>query len=99
MDPPDGPASGAVWIRGAWLVLRPLLTAEEIDEAWRDMVTSDPMAIAELPDEDSFRARLRRSGRLHDGWALAGSLTEYGREWVMYRITRRQWQARRGTRS
>jgi RimJ/RimL family protein N-acetyltransferase len=28
------------------------------------------------------------------GWALADSLTEYGRRWVMYRITRRQWQAR-----
>jgi hypothetical protein len=32
----------------------------------------------------------------HVGWMLAGSLTEYGREWVMYRITRRQWQTRRG---
>src|SRR5215470_7411211 len=28
------------------------------------------------------------------GWELAGSLTEYEREWVMYRITRPQWQAR-----
>jgi len=28
------------------------------------------------------------------GWALADSLTDYGRRWVMYRITRRQWQAR-----
>ena len=28
------------------------------------------------------------------GWELAGSLTEFGREWVMYRITRPQWQAR-----
>jgi RimJ/RimL family protein N-acetyltransferase len=166
-------------------VLRPLLTAEEIDEAWQAMVTSDPIAIAELPDEDGFRARLRRSGRMHDGWldlaidlggtpigriqtfvppgrplpagtfevgiglheevrgkgygreaialltdwlferaaaqaveaptdpgnlamravfqrvgwTLAGSLTEYGREWVMYRITRQQWQARRDPRS
>lgn len=185
MDSQDEPASGDVWIRGRRLVLRPLLTAEEIDEEWRAMVTADPMAIAELPDEDSFRARLRRSGRLHDGWldlaidlnggsigriqtfvpagrtlpagtfevgiglredmrgkgygreavalltdwlfeqagaevveaptdpgnvamqtvfrrvgwALAGSLTEYGRQWVVYRITRRQWQTRGGTRS
>jgi RimJ/RimL family protein N-acetyltransferase len=144
------------------------------------MVTADPMAIAELPDEVSFKARLQRSGQLADGWldlaidvdrvsvgriqtfvppsrplpagtfevgiglresargqgygreALAlltdwlfehaaaqvveaptdpanvamrtvfqragwtpaGSLTEYGREWVMYRITRREWEAR-----
>ena len=31
----------------------------------------------------------------HVGWVLSGSLTEYGREWVMYRITRQQWQIRR----
>jgi hypothetical protein len=30
----------------------------------------------------------------HVGWSLAGSVTEYGREWVMYRITRQEWQAR-----
>jgi RimJ/RimL family protein N-acetyltransferase len=181
MDSPDGRSGGDVWIRGRRLVLRPLLTAEEIDEEWQAMVTSDPMAIAELPDEDSFRARLRRSGRLHDGWldlaidldgvsigriqtfvppgrtlpagtfelgiglrkdvrgkgygreavalltnwlfeqsaaevveaptdprnlamqavfrhvgwSFAGTLTEYDREWVLYRITRQQWQAQR----
>jgi hypothetical protein len=27
------------------------------------------------------------------GWTLAGSLTEFGREWVLYRITRREWEA------
>jgi RimJ/RimL family protein N-acetyltransferase len=27
------------------------------------------------------------------GWMPAGSLTELGREWVMYRITRQQWEA------
>src|SRR5215475_8963338 len=32
------------------------------------------------------------------GWTLAGSLTEFGREWVMYRITRRDWEAQRGQR-
>ena len=144
------------------------------------MVTADPMAIAQLPDEASFKARLQRSGRLEDGWLdlaidsgglsvgriqtfvppgrplppgtfevgiglresargkgygrealalltdwlfghaaaeaveaptdpanvamrtvfqragwmLAGSLTEFGREWVMYRITRREWETR-----
>ena len=185
MDSQDGPASGDVWIRGRRLVLRPLLTAEEIDEEWQAMVAADPLAIGELPDEDSFRARLRRSGRMHDGWldlaidldgvsigriqtfvptgrtlpagtfevgiglredmrgkgygreavalltnwlferagaevveaptdpanvamrtvfrrvgwAFAGSLTEYSREWVVYRITRQQWQTRHDARS
>ena len=28
------------------------------------------------------------------GWQLAGSQHELGREWVVYRITRPQWQAR-----
>jgi RimJ/RimL family protein N-acetyltransferase len=173
--------SNPIRIRGRRLVLRPLLTAEEIDEEWQAMVTADPMAIAELPDEDSFRSRLRRSGRLldgwldlaidldgvsigriqtfvpagrtlpagtfevgiglrqdtrgkgygreavalltnwlfeqaaaevveaptdpgnvamravfrHVGWEFAGSLPEYGREWVVYRITREHWQAGR----
>jgi len=29
------------------------------------------------------------------GWMPAGSLTEFGREWVAYRLTRREWEARR----
>jgi len=171
-----------VRIRGTRVTLRPLRAAE-IDEEWRAMVTADPMAIAELPDEAGFRARLRRSGRMHDGWldlaidvdgvsigriqtfvppgralprgtyevgiglrenargqgygrealalltdwlfghaaaeaveaptdpanvamravfervgwAYVGSLTEFGRDWVMYRITRPQWTARHGS--
>ena len=32
------------------------------------MVTADPMAIAELPDEGNFKARLQRSGHLENGW-------------------------------
>ena len=44
------------------------LRPDEIDEEWQAMVTADPMAIAELPDEASFKARLQRSGRLEDGW-------------------------------
>jgi RimJ/RimL family protein N-acetyltransferase len=28
------------------------------------------------------------------GWMAAGPLTEFNREWVMYRITRPQWQTR-----
>jgi RimJ/RimL family protein N-acetyltransferase len=167
-----------VRIRGSRLLLRALQPGE-IEEEWRAMVTADPMAIAELPQEAGFKARLRRSGHLEDGWldlaidldgvsigriqtfvppgrplpprtfdvgiglrenarnkgygreALAlltdwlfehaaaeavesstdpanvamrtvfqkvgwipaGSLTEVGREWVMYRITRREWEA------
>ena len=166
-------------IRGSRLLLRPLRPAE-IDDQWQAMVNSDPIAIAELPDEASFKARLRRSGHMEDGWldlaidldgtvigriqtfvpqgrrlppgtfevgigldadvrgmgygreglalftswlfehaaaqvveaptdpgnapmravfghvgwSQAGTVTEYGREWVMYRITRQEWQAR-----
>lgn len=144
------------------------------------MVSSDPIAIAELPDEASFKARLRHSGHLEDGWldlaidldgtvigriqtfvpagrrlppgtfevgigldadvrgkgygrealalftdwlfehaaaqvveaptdpgnapmravfghvgwSLGATVTEYGRDWVMYRITRQEWHAR-----
>lgn len=58
---------GFVLIRGDRLVLRPL-RPDEIDEEWHEMATSDPMSIAELPDETRFRARLARSGRMHDGW-------------------------------
>jgi len=28
------------------------------------------------------------------GWSLAGSVTELGRQWVMYRVTRQEWAAR-----
>jgi RimJ/RimL family protein N-acetyltransferase len=56
-----------VVIRGPRLVLR-AITPDEIDAEWQAMVTSDPMAIAELPDEAGFRARLHRSGRMVDGW-------------------------------
>ena len=40
----------------------------EIEAEWQAMVTADPIAVAELPDEAEFRARLARSGQLHDGW-------------------------------
>jgi RimJ/RimL family protein N-acetyltransferase len=165
-------------IRGSRLLLRALRPAE-IDAQWQAMVGSDPIAIARLPDEASFKARLRRSGHMQDGWldlaidldgtvigriqtfvpegrlppgtfeigigldeavrgkgygraalalftdwlfehaaaqvveaptdpgngpmravfghvgwSLAGTVTEYGREWVMYRITRQEWEAR-----
>jgi len=166
-------------IHGPRLLLR-AITPAEIDGQWQAMVNSDPIAIAELPDEASFKARLRRSGHLEDGWldlaidldgtvigriqtfvpagrrlppgtfeigigldadvrgkgygrealalltgwvfehaaaqvveaptdpgnapmravfghlgwSLAGTVTEYEREWVMYRITRQEWQAR-----
>ena len=182
MDPHDGPgtaAAAAILIRGPQLVLR-ALRPEEIEDQWQAMVTADPMTIAELPDEASFKARLRRSGHLVDGWldlaidldgapagriqtfvpagralppgtfdvgiglredmrgrgygrealmlltgwlfehaaaqvveaptdpanvamrtvfdragwALAGSVTEHGRQWLVYRITRPEWEGR-----
>lgn len=171
--------AGEIAIRGSRLLLRALRPAE-IDDQWQAMVNSDPIAIARLPDEASFKARLRRSGHLDDGWldlaidldgavigriqtfvpegrrlppgtfdvgigldadvrgkgygrealalftgwlfehaaaqvveaptdpgnapmravfghvgwSQAGMVTELGREWVMYRITRQEWQAR-----
>lgn len=60
-------SSDEVTIRGPRLLLRPL-TPAEIDEEWQQMVDADPMTIAVIPDEAEFRARLRRSGRLDDGW-------------------------------
>ena len=179
VDPQHPPAGIAgIPVRGPRLVLRPLRPAE-VEEEWRAMAAADPMTIAELPDEAGFKARLRRSGQLVDGWldlaidldgrsigriqtfvpagrplppgtfevgiglredmrgqgygrealtvftgwlfscagaevveaptdpanvamrtvfdragwSLAGRLTEYGREWVMYRITRPEWAA------
>jgi RimJ/RimL family protein N-acetyltransferase len=174
----DTGAEGIV-IRGPRLLLR-ALTPAEIDDQWRAMVNSDPIAIARLPDEAGFKARLGRSGQMNDGWldlaidldgtvigriqtfvpeerrlppgtfdvgigldeavrgkgygrealalftgwlfehaaaqvveaptdpgnapmravfghvgwSLAGTVTEHQREWVMYRITRQEWQAR-----
>ncbi len=59
--------SGDVEIRGPRLLLR-AIRPDEIDAEWQAMVESDPMAIASLPDEASFRARLRRSAQMHNGW-------------------------------
>ena len=170
---------GEIAICGSRLQLRALRPAE-IDDQWRAMVNSDPIAIVRIPDEAGFKARLRRSGQLvdgwldlaidldgavigriqtfvpegrrlppgtfdvgigldeavrgkgygrealalftgwlfehaaaqvveagtdhgnapmravfgHVGWSQAGTVTEHGREWVVYRITRQQWQAR-----
>jgi RimJ/RimL family protein N-acetyltransferase len=168
--------TGGIEIRGPRLLLR-ALQASEIDEEWQAMVDADPMVIAELPDQEAFRARMRQSGRLVDGeldlavdldgaligriqtfvppgrplppgtfevgiglrehaqgqghgrealalltgwlfehagaqvvesatdpanaamrvvfhrvgWARAGSQTEFGRDWAVYRITRKDW--------
>jgi RimJ/RimL family protein N-acetyltransferase len=66
-DDPEIAAATPIRIRGPRLLLRGLRPAE-IEEQWQTMVSSDPMAVAELPDEASFKARLRRSGHLVDGW-------------------------------
>jgi len=48
------------------------------------------LAPAEIDEEwQAMRAVFRRAG-----WTRAGSRTEFGRDWVTYRITRRQWRAR-----
>ena len=71
MDPQDGQDATAgirdVRICGPQLVLRALRPVE-IDGEWQAMVTADPVAIADLPDETSFKARLRRSGHMEHGW-------------------------------
>jgi RimJ/RimL family protein N-acetyltransferase len=71
MDPPGGQDVKAgirdVRIRGPRLLLRALQPGE-IEEEWQAMVTADPMVIAALPEEAAFKARLRRSGHLEDGW-------------------------------
>ena len=68
MDPrnPAGTAQG-IPVTGSRLALRPL-RAEEIDEQRQAMVASDPNGTPGIPDEARFRARLRRSGQLVDGW-------------------------------
>jgi RimJ/RimL family protein N-acetyltransferase len=66
-EPDTGNCPGGIVIRGPRLLLR-ALRAPEIEAEWQAMVHSDPIAIATLPDEDSFKARLRHSGTLRDGW-------------------------------
>jgi RimJ/RimL family protein N-acetyltransferase len=39
------------------------------------------------PANTAMRTVFRKAG-----WKPAGSLTELGREWVMYRITRQEWE-------
>jgi RimJ/RimL family protein N-acetyltransferase len=56
-----------VVILGSRLTLRPH-RSDEIEAEWQAMVTADPMTIASVPDEAEFKARLRRSGTLIDGW-------------------------------
>jgi len=67
---PSGPETKAPAInriREPRLVLRPIRPAE-IEEQWQAMVTADPMTVAGPPEEAAFKARLRRSGQLVDGW-------------------------------
>jgi RimJ/RimL family protein N-acetyltransferase len=61
--------AGDVVIRGDRLVLRALRPAE-VDAEWEAMLAAaaDPLASSFLTDEAAFRARLARSGQLHDGW-------------------------------
>jgi RimJ/RimL family protein N-acetyltransferase len=60
-----------------------LLTDWLFEHAAAEVVqaSTDPANIA-------MRTVFQRSG-----WKLAGTSTEFGREWVLYRITRREWQA------
>lgn len=62
---PAGPQE--VRIQGPRLLLRPL-RLDEIEAEWQAMITADPVSTPVVPDETGFKARLRRSGRLEDGW-------------------------------
>jgi len=61
--------AGGVVIQGGRLVLRALRPAE-VDAEWQAMVAAaaGPLVSSVLTDEAAFRARLARSGQLHDGW-------------------------------
>jgi RimJ/RimL family protein N-acetyltransferase len=61
--------AGDVVIQGQRLVLRALRPAE-VDAEWQAMVASaaGPVVSSFLTDEAAFRARLARSGQMHDGW-------------------------------
>ena len=48
--------------------------------------------VVEVPADPGYAPMRAVFGQV--GWSLAGSVTEEGREWVMYRITRQEWQAR-----
>lgn len=61
--------AGDVMIQGDRLVLRALRPAE-VDQEWQAMVAgaADPVIRSALTDESAFRARLARSGQMHEGW-------------------------------
>ena len=59
--------AGTVEIRGSRLLLRAFLPGE-IEAQWQAMRTADPMSIGRMPEEASFKDRLRRSGRMAGGW-------------------------------
>jgi RimJ/RimL family protein N-acetyltransferase len=61
--------AGDVMIKGERLVLRALRPAE-VDGEWQAMVAAaaDPVIGVVLTDEAAFRARLARSGQMHEGW-------------------------------
>jgi RimJ/RimL family protein N-acetyltransferase len=60
-------AAEDVRIRGSRLLLRAFLPGE-IEAQWQAMLTADPMSIGRMPDEASYKDRLRRSGRMSGGW-------------------------------
>lgn len=62
--------------------------------AFTDWLFSSAAAeVVEAPTDPANHAMRAVFDRV--GWKLAGSYAEFGREWVMYRITRGQWQAMR----
>lgn len=54
-------------VQGPRLLLR-ALRPDEIDGEWERMRAAGPLAVAGVPDEARFRARLARSGQMTDGW-------------------------------
>jgi RimJ/RimL family protein N-acetyltransferase len=93
--PPDRPLPAGTFEIG--IGLRELVRGRGYGREALDLLTGwlfeHAAAQAVQGSTDAANAAMRAVFR-RAGWTRAGSLTEFGRGWVAYRITRRQWQAR-----
>ena len=54
-----------------------------------EQASAEAVEAATDPANAAMRSVFRRVG-----WRPAGSVADFGRDWVMYRITRQEWEAR-----